>query len=62
MVNDFKNLGYDSYYLIPGLEILAPLDLSVSVDAYRLNLFCCNPDTSIGNQGIFTKPKSDTDI
>lgn len=46
LINDFKKLGYESYYLIPGLDVLAPLDLSQPVDTYLLNLFCCKSDTA----------------
>ena len=46
LISDFKNLEYDSYYLIPGLDLLAPLDLSTPVDAYLLNLFCCKQSTA----------------
>lgn len=46
LINDFKSLGYDSYYLIPGLDILAPLDLTAPIDSYLLNLFCCKPSTA----------------
>ena len=46
LINDFKSLRYNPYYLIPGLDILAPLDLSAPVDTYLLNLFCCKPDTA----------------
>lgn len=46
LIDDFKRLGYDPYYLIPGLEILAPLDSSVPVDAFLLNLFCCKQSTA----------------
>ena len=46
LINGFKNLGYDSYYLIPGLDLLAPLNLSVPQDSFLLNLFCCKPSTA----------------
>jgi hypothetical protein len=39
-------LEYEPYYLIPGLDILAPLDLSTPADAYLLNLFCCKQSTA----------------
>ena len=53
LINDFKRLSYDPYYLIPGLNILVPLDLSTPVDTYLLNLFCCKPDTAkkLENEG-----------
>lgn len=46
LIEDFKRLGYDSYYLIPGLNTLAPLDSSTPADPFLLNLFCCKPDTA----------------
>lgn len=46
LINDFKGLGYEPYYLIPGLNIIAPLNLSAPVDAYLLNLFCCKQETA----------------
>jgi FkbM family methyltransferase len=44
LINDFSDLGYQPYHLIPGLNILAPIDLNKSFDSYQLNLFCCKAD------------------
>ncbi|MHB1188516.1 FkbM family methyltransferase [Thiobacillus sp.] len=44
LVQAFAELGYDSYRLVPGLNLLAPFDARSSVDEYLLNLFCCKPD------------------
>ena len=43
LIKEFKSIGYDTYRLIPGLDILAPWD-DIEHDEYILNLFCCKPD------------------
>jgi hypothetical protein len=44
LVQAFAELGYDSYRLVPGLNLLVPFDVKSPVDGYLLNLFCCKPD------------------
>ena len=44
LVQDFAALGYDSYRLVPGLNLLVPFDAQSSPDGYLLNLFCCKRD------------------
>ncbi len=44
LINQFLSLGYATYRLIPGLNLLAPFDLAEPLDPYQLNLFCCKPD------------------
>lgn len=44
LVNLFHEIGYASYRLVPGLDILVPFDPQGLVDGYLLNLFCCKPD------------------
>jgi FkbM family methyltransferase len=44
LIRDFAALGYDSYRLIPGLDILVPFDTGSQPDPYLLNLFCCKGD------------------
>jgi FkbM family methyltransferase len=44
LVQDFIKLGYDSYRLVPGLNLLIPFDMKSSPDGYLLNLFCCQKD------------------
>jgi FkbM family methyltransferase len=44
LVQAFAALGYDSYRLVPGLDLLAPFDAKAKPDAFLLNLFCCKPD------------------
>jgi len=46
LITAFKALGYKSYYLIPSLNILTPVDTSKPLDGYQLNLFCCKNDTA----------------
>jgi FkbM family methyltransferase len=44
LINDFERLGYESYRLIPGLDVLVPFSPAEPVDGYLLNLFCCKKD------------------
>jgi len=44
LVHHFAKLGYRSYRLVPGLDLMVPFDARGVVDAYLLNLFCCKPD------------------
>jgi FkbM family methyltransferase len=44
LIRDFGAIGYNSYRLLPGLNLLVPFDAKSSPDPYLLNLFCCNTD------------------
>lgn len=44
LIRQFDDLGYRSYRLIPGLNLLAPFDSTEAPDPYQLNLFCCKND------------------
>jgi len=44
LVHEFSALGYDSYRLVPGLDLLVPFDAASKPDGYLLNLFCCKRD------------------
>jgi FkbM family methyltransferase len=44
LVHKFAALGFDSYRLVPGLDLLAPFDAAVAPDGFLLNLFCCKKD------------------
>ncbi len=44
LISQFKNLGYESYRLIPGLNVLVPFNHEEPFDGYLLNLFCCKKD------------------
>lgn len=41
LMEEFADYGYETYKLIPGLNLLAPFDLAEPPDPYQLNLFCC---------------------
>lgn len=44
LIRQFYELGYHPYRLIPGLNILAPFELTELPDPSQLNLFCCKND------------------
>lgn len=44
LIHQFDEMGYRSYRLIPGLNILAPYDPTEPPDTFQLNLFCCKKD------------------
>jgi FkbM family methyltransferase len=44
LVQVFEALGYASYRLVPGLDVLVPFDQGHDLDRYTLNLYCCKPD------------------
>jgi FkbM family methyltransferase len=44
LVREFAALGYESYRLVPGLDLLAPFETSERTDDFLLNLFCCKQD------------------
>jgi FkbM family methyltransferase len=41
LIREFAALGYHSYRLVPGLNVLVPFDTGSQPDPYLLNLFCC---------------------
>lgn len=41
---DFAAIGYDSYRLVPGLDLLVPFDAASPPNEFLLNLFCCKQD------------------
>lgn len=43
LIKEFESIGYYTYRLVPGLEILVPWD-DIQFDDYILNLFCCKED------------------
>lgn len=65
LVQRFQALGYTSYRLVPGLDVLIPFDNSAPPDGYLLNLFCCKQDRArqLADQGyLWLDPvKADTD-
>ncbi len=44
LARQFAELGYASYRLVPGLQLLVPFDRERPSDGFLLNLFCCKPD------------------
>lgn len=44
LVQAFASRGYDSYRLVPGLDLLVPFNAASQPDGYLLNLFCCKRD------------------
>jgi FkbM family methyltransferase len=58
LVHDFAALGYDSYRLVPGLNLLVRFDAESPPDGYLLNLFCCKPDRAerLAAQGFLVAP------
>ncbi|MFH0998666.1 MAG: FkbM family methyltransferase [Pseudomonadota bacterium] len=59
MVRSFLDIGYQSYRLIPGLNILAPFSMGEKLDAFQLNLFCCKADRAetLWQQGLLVSRK-----
>jgi FkbM family methyltransferase len=58
LVQEFSSLGYKSYRLVPGMNILIPFDENSQPDGYLLNLFCCKPDrgAQLFAQGLLLNP------
>lgn len=54
LVRQFSEVGYQSYRLVPGLNLLIPFDDEGEVEASLLNLFCCKPDRAahLATQGF----------
>jgi FkbM family methyltransferase len=54
LVERFLELGYQSYRLVPGIDLLVPYNIKEAVDPYLLNLFCCKPDKAarLATQGF----------
>ena len=44
LVKYFASLGYASFRLVPGLDVLVSFDPESTPDGYLLNLFCCKQD------------------
>jgi protein O-GlcNAc transferase len=54
LVSKFAALGFDSYRLVPGLDVLVPFDSAGTHDRYLLNLFCCKSDraAALSDRGL----------
>lgn len=44
LIEKFAEIGYESYRLVPGLNLLIPFHPAFATEGYLLNLFCCKPD------------------
>lgn len=44
LVQACADMGYESYRLVPGLDVLVPFQADQEVDPYLLNVFACKPD------------------
>ncbi|MFN5119692.1 MAG: FkbM family methyltransferase, partial [Cyanobacteriota bacterium] len=65
LVEAFRQHGYASYRLIPGLGILMPFDQASPPDAYLLNLFAAKPDKASqleADQLLGTPPPASKEI
>jgi FkbM family methyltransferase len=47
LVQQFARIGFESYRLIPGLDLLVPFHVDSKPDDYLLNLFCCKKDRAV---------------
>lgn len=58
LIQEFAAFGYDSYRLVPGLDVLIPFDAASSPDPYLLNLFGCKPATAdrLAARGALLRP------
>lgn len=57
LIDRFKNMGYESYRLLPGLNILIPFDHKKPFDGHLLNIFCCKEDKAklLESEGVIVK-------
>ena len=60
LISDFDDLGYESYKLVPGLDILVPLESVTENDGFLLNLFCCKSDCAekLESEGLLIREAS----
>lgn len=47
LIDEFEALGFRCFQLVPGLNLLAPLQSPPALDPYTLNLFACRPDRQL---------------
>lgn len=59
LIQAFSALGYTSYGLVPGLNLLVPFDARSPPDPYLLNLFCCKTDRAdrLASRGILLRSR-----
>jgi hypothetical protein len=60
LVGKFAAVGFDSYRLVPGLDLLVPFDSAAQPDGYLLNLFCCKKDRAelLSDRGLLLDSSS----
>lgn len=58
LIRQFADLGYHSYRLVPGLQLLVPFSADETPDGYLLNLFCCKEDGArrLAARGLLADP------
>ena len=58
LIREFAALGYNSYRLVPGLDLLIPFDPGSQPDPYLLNLFCCKSARAdlLAARGVLLRP------
>jgi FkbM family methyltransferase len=58
LVQQFAAIGYQSYRLVPGLNLLVPFEIEAAPDPYLLNVFCCKPERAaqLVQQGMMLDP------
>ncbi len=63
LVEVFAQRDYQPYCLIPGLDILAPIDDVSAIDSYLTNLFFCNKETAqaLNRRNLLCTGLADTD-
>lgn len=57
LINQFGDIGYESYRLVPGLNVLVPFDADASFDPYLLNLFGCRKEQAerLEREGVLVR-------
>jgi hypothetical protein len=57
LINRFSELGYESYRLVPGLNVLVPFDAGAPFDQYLLNLFGCRKERAeqLEREGVLVR-------
>ncbi len=58
LIRDFADLAYRSYRLVPGLNVLVPVQVDSPLDPYLLNLFCCKAGRAdaLAARGLLLRP------
>jgi hypothetical protein len=60
LAQQFLELEYRSYRLVPGLNLLVPFDDKGTIDGYLFNLFCCKPERAarLAAQGFLVESQA----